>query len=174
MKRLIALLHPRKVLWITVAVVVLGPLVLLGGFLLIALAFQAEVEVNLAKALVAAAICILAATCYHVVRHLQRPKQTVTVRHDVQLIESALPLGRTTFKMEVYYEIEERGESQTVRQGTVELKFHKRDHPDLLAWCRQRVTRELERQRKVAEERYPDARILEGGGPSLAELTAGS
>lgn len=174
MKRILALLPTRKALWLTVLVILLGPFLVLGAFLLIALAFSAEVELDVAEVGMAVAACVVAVTVYHVVRHLQRPKRTVTVRHDVRLIEPLIPLGRTTFKMEVYFEVEERGESQTVRQGTVELKFHKGDHPDLLAWCSERVTGELERHRELAAERYPGARILEGGGPSLAELTAGS
>ncbi len=174
MKRILALLPVRKALWITVAVIVLGPFLLLGAFLLIAMAFRADVQIDLAEVLLAVAVCVAAVTVYHVVRHLQRPKQTVTVRHDVQLIEPLIPLGRTVFKMEVFYEIEERGESQTVRQGAVELKFHRRDHPDLVAWCSERVTIELVRHREIVAERYPGARILDGGGPSIPEITAES
>ena len=163
MKRILALLPVRKALWITVLAIVLGPFLLLGAFLLIALAFRAEVEVDVWKVLIAAAVCIVAVTVYHVVRHLQRPKQTVTLRHDVRLIEPLLPLGRTTFQMEVFYEVEERGERRTVRQGSVELKFHKRDHHDLLAWC----SAKLQNQRDLAAERYPDARIVDGDPPAL-------
>ncbi len=164
--RRVAGLLPRNPLrrWALLAGAALG-LLLLGGGALMLFGFGLRVHVDLGLALLAVPAAILAVAVVKLVDHRLRPRRSVTVQYDLKLIQPQLKTGRYLFKLDVYYELEERGKRQTIRQGSVELQFRRRDHPELFEWCSTQLTAYLSRHRELAAERFPDARVH--AGPEL-------
>ena len=170
MKRLRSLL-PRasQLRWVLLALL-LGPFLVLGMVLLVALAIGSEVYIDPAKVLLSVAIVVLSVAAWQVARYRMRPKQRVTVNHNFKLVQPALPFGRYSFRLEVFYEVEQKGDRHTVQQGVVELKFRKNDHPEIFEWCRLQISEQLVRHQELAAARYPDAEVQLGPTPTIPEL----
>ena len=155
--RLRSFLPRGKVLLASIAALVVLSIV----FLLLASFFRFDIEIDVAAILKAFALAVVAVTVFHVVRHWLKPKQTVSVGYHVKLDQPMMPvLGRYSFRLEVFYEVEEKGERARIDQGTIELRFRKADHPDMLEWCCARIAEHLDKHAGFASEKYPGARIL--------------
>ncbi len=152
-------------------VLVLGAAALV--LFLLALVFRIELSIELASLVLAAALVLVACGGLHLVRFATQPQQTVSVGYDVKLEQPLVPrVGRYSFRLEVFYEVEEKREHRRVDQGAIELRFRGNDHPELLAWCCERVRTTLERHRELAGERYPGARVLLAPEPTPTTLEA--
>ena len=151
-------------------VLLVGPFLVLGMILLVALAIGSEVQIDPAKILLSFALVVLALVVWQVARYRMHPSQRVTINHSFKLEQPALPLGRYSFRLEVFYEVEQKGDRHTVQQGVVELKFRKRDHPEIFEWCRAQISEQLVRHQELATERYPDAEVQMGPTPTIPEL----
>jgi len=144
-----------------------------GVLLLLAAVFRFQVVIDVTTVLVALAAVLVAWALLHLARHVVRPRRTVSVGYDVRLEQPMLPVvGRYTFRLEVFYEVEEKREHRRVDQGAIELRFRKGDHPDLLEWCCLQISEHLERHRAFASSRFPNARVLLPEHPSRARLRA--
>jgi len=99
------------------------------------------------------------------------------VNYNFRLTQSPLPNvmgGRYTFRLEVFYEVLEKGDRQTVRQGTIEMKFRAKDHPELLQSCSAQVASHLAEHGRLAAERYPGHHVLLSPEPTSHQLLAQS
>lgn len=166
-RRTLAERFPRGPLrrWAVLAAVALAlMLVLAVGMAVFGLGLR--VQVHLGLALFAVPAAILAWAVLKLVEHRLRPRRSVTVQYDLKLIQPQLKTGRYLFQLDVYYELEERGRRQTIRQGSIELQFRRQDHPELFAWCNGQLAEHLTRHRELAARRFPGARIH--AGPELA------
>jgi hypothetical protein len=165
---------PRgKALLLSLVLLVLGPPVLLGLILLVALAPGVTVEIDVAELAFATAAVFAAVTVFWVVRYWQRPRETVSVHYDLALSQPAWPAalgGRYTFRLEVYYEVQEKGQRHTLRQGSLELRFRAKDHPELLRACQAEVAAQLAAHERRAAERYPDHVVLSTPVPTLGQV----
>ncbi|MEX1024759.1 MAG: hypothetical protein WD226_06735 [Planctomycetota bacterium] len=135
-----------------------------------ALAFRAEITVDLGLALVGAALLLFTVVLAFAVRHWLRPERAVSINYNVKLAAPAMPMGRYSFRMEVFYEIDEKGKRESSQQGTVELKFRRKEHPDIYGWCCQLISSQLSQHRVRAAHAFPDARIVAGPEPTRVEL----
>ncbi len=170
-KRFRFLPRPRRLLlWLLILVG--GPLLLLGVVFASAQILQLELQIDLAMVLFAVATIVLSAGVYALIVHAQKPKDSVVVGYNYRLIQPALPLGRYSFRLEVFYELEEKGQRQKVNQGTIEMRFRRKDHPELFEWCRSQISHHLDRHRELAADRFPDSRVLLTPEPSPRELEA--
>jgi hypothetical protein len=165
---------PRgKALLLSLLLLVFGPPVLLGLILLAALAPGVTVEIDVAELAFATAAVFVAVTAFWVVRYWQRPRETVSIHYDLALTQPAWPAalgGRYTFRLEVYYEVQEKGRCHTLRQGSLELKFRARDHPELLRACQAEVAAQLAAHQRRAAERYPDHEVIPSPAPTLEQV----
>ena len=147
------------VFW-TVAALVLGPPILLGLMLLAGAVMNVDMVIDLERVLYAVAATIVAIALALWVRGRMQPKTTVSVGYSYRLIQPTTPLGRYRFDLEVFYEIEEKGEHRRIDQGRIELVFKRKDHPELISWTEMQIGIRLEEHRRQAEERYPDAQVI--------------
>lgn len=141
----------------------IGGSVVVGALLLLLFAsiFRINLTLDVAAVLWAVAFTLVALGIYQLISHWIRPKQTVSVGYHLKLEQPLVPVvGRYSFRLEVFYEIEEKGERSRVDQGSIELRFKKSDHPELLAWCCKQVSEHLSKHSRFAAERYPGARVL--------------
>jgi hypothetical protein len=99
-----------------------------------------------------------------------RPKAVINVGYDMKLVQPRLPMGRYTFRLKVFYEIEDGGKRYAVQQDAIEMKFRDRDLNDVLAWCTSQVETHLERHRKAAQQLHPHSRVVVSPPPKPAEL----
>lgn len=173
LKRLGKLVSRSPVLAWTAAAVLLGPPLLLGLLVLAALVLRIELRVDAAKALYALAAVVALLIVFHLVRYWLRPDEAVTVAYDYELIQPALPLGRYTFRLEVYYHLEQKGRNVTIRQGRIEMRFRRRDHPDVLEWCCAQIAANVSKHRVLAAARYPDRHVVTGPTPTPRVLERG-
>jgi hypothetical protein len=152
----------RALVW-TVVALVLGPILLL----VLASLVRVDLVVDVGAVLTAIGVVIVALALYHGVRHLVKPRETLSVGYNLHFEQPTLPIvGRYVFRLEVFYELEEKGERRRVDQGTIELRFKREDHPELLAWCRGRISDHLAEHARYASERYPGVRVLLPPEPS--------
>jgi hypothetical protein len=146
----------RKMFWLAILV----PVGLVGLFMLASF-FKIDLKVDLAAILWALAVLGGLAIVYVGVRYLAQPKQTCSIGFSVKLVQPTVPLiGRYCFRLEVFYELEQKGERSRIDQGTIEMRFRKKDHPEMLAWCCAQITEQMTKHAEMAAERYPTARIL--------------
>ena len=171
--RLRKLFRTSTLRW-TLVVLLAAPPVLLAFVLMTASLFDVHIALDLAAIVYAAAAVIVALTVFHVARYWMRPKRMVTVGYNYRFIQPAVTLGpvggRYSFRLEVFYELDEKGERATIQQSVVELKFRGKDHPDILRWCCSRVSEHLARHGELAATRYPGARVLLAPEPTPAEI----
>jgi hypothetical protein len=172
-KRLRSLLPRRRRLlfWTAVVVAVATPLVI-GIVLLGAMALRIHLQIDVGLILFALAAVLVSWIAFLIVRYRLQPKQAVTVGYNYKLIQPALPLSRYLFRLEIFYELDSKGDRQTFQQGTIELRFRAKDHPDMLAWCCSQVSTHLSRHRELATARFPAARVLLAPEPTTRELEA--
>lgn len=162
----------RRLVW-TVAALVALPFVLVGVGLALAGTFGVRLHLDPALVLLGLAALVLAWTVGRVVRHWLTPRPAVTVGFRFELSQPQLPLGRYLFRLEVFYDVEQRGQRRTLEQGTVEMRFRRRDHPEPFEWCRKQIAAQVARHRRLAGERWPGARVLASPVPSAQELAHG-
>ena len=112
----------------------------------------------------------MAVALFLVVRYLQLPKQTVSVNYNFHVNQSALPMGRYTFRLEVFYEVMEKGKRETVKQGTIEMKFRAKDTTEFLEACSKAVSEHLSQHGRLAQERFPDHTVLLSPEPTARQL----
>jgi hypothetical protein len=153
-----------------VVVLVVVPPIVIGVVLLGAMALRVHVKIDVGLILFALASAIVAWIAFLIVRYRLQPKQAVTVGYNYKLIQPALPLGRYLFQLEIFYELDHRGDRQTFQQGTIELRFRAKDHPDMLAWCCSQISSHLTRHRELATARFPTARVFLAPEPTTREL----
>lgn len=161
----------RALLWTAVAVVA-GPPLLIALVMALAVALHLDVEVDLAMVLYAVAATLVAAGLVLWIRHRLRPRQTVSVGYGYKLIQPRLPLGRYRFELEIYYEMERKGELHRVQQGSIEMLFKRGDHPELMDWCRDQIRAHLDQHADLARARFPEAEILLAPPPRPGTLEA--
>ena len=158
----------RKLIWLCILV----PVALVGLFFL-ANFLKINLVVDMASVLWALGALGGLGILYVVVRHLAQPKQTCSIGFSVKLLQPSMPLiGRYSFRLEVFYELEEKGERARIDQGTIEMRFRKKDHPEMLAWCCSQISEQMEKHAQMAAERYPSARILLPPQPTPKVLVA--
>jgi hypothetical protein len=172
LKRLKRLLPRRgRVKWL-VAAVLIGPFLMLGLLWGFGLLLGTSIRIDVGLILLSIAAIIAALALYQAVQHWNAPNFAVTVNYNFRLTQPALSVGRYSFRLEVFYEVEEKGERQRIQQGTIEMLFRRKDHPELFEWCRNQIATQLTRHRELAAARYPNAQILLSPEPSVPELVA--
>ena len=154
----------------TIGALVVGPPLLLGLVLLLALSPRVSVEIDIGMVLLAVAAVLVAASLFLSVRYLQLPKQTVSVNYNFRVNQSALPMGRYTFRLEVFYEVMDKGIRETVKQGTIEMKFRAKDTSEFLQACATAVSDHLNKYGSMARERYPDHTVLVSPEPTAGQI----
>lgn len=159
-----------KTLLLTALVLVVGPPFLLLFVVLAGLVTETRVEINLAWVLVAAAAVILAAALFHLVRFWISPRRTVNITYELKLAQPHTPLGHYTFDLRVSYDCFEKGQSRITQQVAIDMKFKRKDHPDLLLWCTTQINGHLQEHHDNAAQLYPDAQIISSPGPTLTLL----
>ena len=159
----------RALIWTLVALVV-GPPMLLGLVLVLALAPGVSVKIDVGMVLFAVAAVLVAVSLFLIVRYLHRPAETVSVNYNFQVNQSALPLGRYTFRLEVFYEVTEKGRRETVKQGTIEMKFRAKDTTEFLMTCSTAVSEQLTQHGRMARERFPDHTVLLSPEPTARQI----
>ncbi len=153
-------------------ILVLGVPLLMGLVLFLGPVFRLQVNFNIELALFAVALVILALALFEVVRHWKAPKNAVTVGYNYRLVQPSLPIGRYTFELEILYHVREKGSRHTVKQGKIEMKFKRKDHPELLDWCCDQVRKQLSHHRELATASYPGALIALAPEPEPREVEA--
>jgi len=161
----------RALLWTAIAIVA-GPPLLIALVMVLAVALDLDVVVDLEMVLYALVATILATGLVLWLRQRMRPRQTVSVGYGYKLIQPRLPLGRYRFELEIYYEMERKGELHRVQQGSIEMLFKKGDHPELMAWCREQICAHLDQHADLARARFPEAEILLAPPPRPGTLEA--
>jgi len=158
----------RKLVWLCILIPVL-----LVGFFFLANFLKINLVVDLASVLWALGVLAGLGILYVGVRYLAQPKQTCSIGFSVKLLQPTMPLiGRYSFRLEVFYELEEKGERARIDQGTIEMRFRKKDHPEMLAWCCSQISEQMEKHAEMAAERYPAARIVVPPQPTPRVLVA--
>lgn len=157
----------KRKTWALILVITGAVLILALSF---ALAFRATITVDLGMALLGLALLAVAIVFGMAVRYWLRPENLVSINYNVKLAAPAMPLGRYSFRMEVFYEVEEKGKREVSQQGLVELKFRKKEHPDMYSWCCQQISSQLSQHRVRAAAAYPEARIVAGPDPTPNQL----
>lgn len=170
LRRLRSLLPRGRLRFWTVVVLLVAPPILIGILLVLAMALRIELRIDFGLILFALAAVVVAWIAFLVVRYRLQPKQAVTVGYNYKLIQPVLPLSRYLFQLEIFYELDHKGDRQTFQQGTIELRFRAKDHPDMLAWCCSQISTHLSRHRELATARFPAARVFLAPEPTMREL----
>jgi len=169
MPRLLPFRLRGKTLFLLIGLAIVAPILLL----VLASVFRIDLRIDAAALVSAAALALVAFALVLVVRYLTQPKETVSVGYSVKLEQPVVPMvGRYSFRLEVFYEVELKGERARVDQGTIQLRFRGKDHPELLEWCCERISEHLGKHATFAQARYPGARILLPPEPTRSELAA--
>lgn len=170
MNRLSEYFARGKTLLLTGLVLVIGPPFLLLFVVLAGLVTETHVEINLAWVLVALAAVILAAALFHLVRFWISPRRTVNITYELKFSQPRTPLGHYAFDLRVSYDCFEKGQSRITQQAAIDMKFKRKDHPDLLLWCTTQIRGHLQEHCDNAAQLYPDAQIISSPGPTLDQL----
>ena len=153
----------------------LAPALVLILFLVVGSFLKIDLSIDLGMVMWAVAIVVVAAIGYQLFVVYLRPRQTVSLGFNYKLIQPVLPLGRYLFRLEIFYEFEEKGARERVEQANIEMKFRGKDHPEVLQWCCGQIAENLRKHARFAGERYPGAKVFlppeptpEGLAPALA------
>jgi len=155
-----------------VLIAVLVPLLVVGFFFL-ANFLKINLVVDLGSVLWALGVLAGIGVLFLLVRHWVQPKETCSIGFSVKLVQPTLPLiGRYCFRLEIFYELEQKGERARIEQGTIEMRFRKKDHPEMLDWCCSQIAEQMKQHAEMAASRYPRAQILVPPQPTPRVLVA--
>ena len=150
-----------KFIWfmtITIAIVVI--------FLLI----SNSLKIDVGNILFGIAAIGLVYVLYQYLEHKKIPKKTVNISLKSKLISPIVKLNRYKFHIIIEHEITNKDEVTKIKADELEIKFRKKDHPDLYKWCFEFATEKMTEHIRSAKIQYPDAKVTYSPVPEISAL----
>ena len=107
---------------------------------------------------------------YQYLEHKKIPKKTVNVSLKSKLISPIVKLNRYKFHIIIEHEITDKDEVTKIKADELEIKFRKKDHPDLYKWCFEFATEKMTEHIRSAKIQYPDAKVTYSPVPEISAL----
>tara|TARA_B100000315_G_C14182838_1_gene409718 strand:- start:6 stop:491 length:486 start_codon:yes stop_codon:yes gene_type:complete len=107
---------------------------------------------------------------YQYLEHKKIPKKRVNISLKSKLISPIVKLNRYKFHIIIEHEITDKDEVTKIKADELEIKFRKKDHPDLYKWCFEFATDKMTEHIRSAKIQYPDAKVTYSPVPEISAL----
>ena len=150
-----------KIKWFIFAIV---------GIVVIFLAISNSLKIDIGNILFGIAAIGLVYVLYQYLEHKKIPKKTVNISLKSKLISPIVKFNRYKFHIIIEHEITDRNEVTKIKADELEIKFTKKDHPDIYKWCFDFATKKMEEHINSAKLQYPDAKVSYSPIPTISAL----
>ena len=107
---------------------------------------------------------------YQYLEHKKIPRKTVNISLKSKLISPIVKFNRYKFHIIIEHEITDRNEVTKIKADELEIKFRKKDHPDIYKWCFEFATDKMTEHISSAKLQYPDAKVSYSPVPEISAL----
>ena len=151
----------RKIIWIIASAI---------SLLVIFLLISSSLKIDIGNILFGIAAIGLVYVLYQYLEHKKIPKKTVNISLKSKLISPIIKLNRYKFHIIIEHEITDKDEVTKIKADELEIKFRKKDHPDLYKWCFEFATDKMTEHISSAKLQYPDAKVTYSPVPEISAL----
>ena len=150
-----------KIIWLVAMVI---------AILVIFLLISSSLKIDVGNILFGIAAIGLVYVLYQYLEHKKIPKKTVNISLKSKLISPIVKLNRYKFHIIIEHEITNKDEVTKIKADELEIKFRKKDHPDLYKWCFEFATEKMTEHIRSAKIQYPDAKVTYSPVPEISAL----
>ena len=150
-----------KIIWLVAMVI---------AILVIFLLISSSLKIDIGNILFGIAAIGLVYVLYQYLEHKKIPKKTVNISLKSKLISPIVKLNRYKFHIIIEHEITDKDEVTKIKADELEIKFRKKDHPDLYQWCFKFATDKMTEHISSAKLQYPDAKVTYSPVPTVNAL----
>ena len=150
-----------KIKWFIFAIV---------GIIVIFFAISNSLKIDIGNILFGIAAIGLVYVLYQYLEHKKQPQKTVNISLKSKLISPMIKLNRYKFHIIIEHEITDKDEVTKIKADELEIKFKKKDHPDIYKWCFDFATKKMEEHLNSAKLQYPDAKVSYSPVPTISAL----
>ena len=140
------------------------------SFVVIFLLISSSLKIDIGNILFGIAAIGLVYVLYQYLEHKKIPKKTVNISLKSKLISPIVKFNRYKFHIIIEHEITDRNEVTKIKADELEIKFRKKDHPDLYKWCFEFATEKMTEHIRSAKSQYPDAKVTYSPVPEISAL----
>ena len=140
------------------------------AILVIFLLLSNSLKIDIGNILFGIAAIGLVYVLYQYLEHKKIPKKTVNISLKSKLISPIVKLNRYKFHIIIEHEITNKDEVTKIKADELEIKFRKKDHPDLYKWCFEFATEKMTEHIRSAKIQYPDAKVTYSPVPEISAL----
>jgi len=150
-----------KLQWFVIMAIVIGVILLL---------ISSSLRVDIGNILFGIAAIGLVYVLYQYLEHKKKPLKTVNISLKSKLISPIVKFNRYKFHIIIEHEITDRNEVTKIKADELEIKFRKKDHPDIYKWCFEFATDKMTEHISSAKLQYPDAKVSYSPVPEISAL----
>ena len=140
------------------------------AILVIFLLMSSSLKIDIGNILFGIAAIGLVYVLYQYLEHKKIPKKRVNISLKSKLISPIVKLNRYKFHIIIEHEITDKDEVTKIKADELEIKFRKKDHPDLYKWCFEFATEKMTEHIRSAKIQYPDAKVTYSPVPEISAL----
>ena len=140
------------------------------SLLVIFLLISNSLKIDIGNILFGIAAIGLVYVLYQYLEHKKKPQKTVNISLKSKLISPIVKFNRYKFHIIIEHEITDRDEVTKVKADELEIKFKKKDHPDIYKWCFEFATEKMTEHIRSAKIQYPDAKVTYSPVPEISAL----
>jgi len=150
-----------KLQWFVIMAIVIGIILLL---------ISSSLRVDIGDILFGIAAIGFVYVLYQYLEHKKKPLKTVNISLKSKLISPIVKFNRYKFHIIIEHEITDRNEVTKIKADELEIKFRKKDHPDIYKWCFEFATDKMNEHISSAKLQYPDAKVSYSPVPTINAL----
>ena len=140
------------------------------SLLVIFLLISSSLKIDIGNILFGIAAIGLVYVLYQYLEHKKIPKRTVNISLKSKLISPIIKLNRYKFHIIIEHEITNKDEVTKIKADELEIKFRKKDHPDIYKWCFEFATDKMTEHIRSVKIQYPDAKVTYSPVPEISAL----
>ena len=140
------------------------------AIVVIILLISSSLKIDIGNILFGIAAIGLVYVLYQYLEHKKQPQKTVNISLKSKLISPMIKLNRYKFHIVIEHEITDKDEVTKIKADELEIKFRKKDHPDIYKWCFEFATDKMTEHISSAKLQYPDAKVTYSPVPTVNAL----
>ena len=140
------------------------------SFVVIFLLISSSLKIDVGNILFGIAAIGLVYVLYQYLEHKKKPQKTVNISLKSKLISPIVKFNRYKFHIVIEHEITDKDEVKKVKADELEIKFKKKDHPDIYKWCFEFATEKMTEHINSVKLQYPDAKVTYSPVPEISAL----
>ena len=150
-----------KLQWFVIMAIVIGVILLF---------ISSSLRIDIGNILFGIAAIGLVYVLYQYLEHKKKPQKTVNISLKSKLISPIVKFNRYKFHIIIEHEITDKDKVTKIKADELEIKFRKKDHPDIYKWCFEFATDKMTEHISSAKLQYPDAKVTYSPVPTVNAL----